>query len=154
MEGMTCLLLLGKAANLCATKVPERSSVEERVLALYLVEVRGKQVEVGMHWRYTVTCVQKIFHLLNNQLGLLLLLQLVKPHPTYHHLAKAERLIVHLNLVLNPLDKSNCLLGGGVLLHHHHPDLGKLQGVQLSLKVRDEVGVDGDQLGLHAGLLH
>ena len=70
------------------------------------------------------------------------------------HLAKAQCLIVHLDLVLNFLNKGNRLLRGCELLHHHHPNLCKLEWIQLGLKVGDEVCVDGDQLGLHAWLLH
>ena len=70
------------------------------------------------------------------------------------HLAKAQRLIVHLHLVLNSLNKSNRFLRRGELIHHHHPDLGELEWVELGLEVSDEVGVDRDQLCLHARLLH
>ena len=70
------------------------------------------------------------------------------------HLAKAESLIVHLDLVLNLLNEGNSIIWSGVLLHNRHANLCKPQGVHLGLKVGDEVGVDGDQLGLHARLFH
>lgn len=46
VEGMVSLLLLGKTGHFSATKVSERGSVVESMLALDLVEVRGEQIEM------------------------------------------------------------------------------------------------------------